>query len=223
MEGGGADTPASGEGGGHGWRPGEFKEANCGVWLGSAGCVTPLHYDLCHGVLERRARHRVCEQRRFTPPGVNRLPDRRARHQARDVLCAGRLPSALSAGQPARAITSEELVCGGFHWNGACSTRSGCEQVDLDLWRQGGEGAEGTAAGRAERAARASSAEATARSKNAEMQGSRTVWVGAPLLRRGDGVARDAFPRRRALHAALLLAPRRDGGGRCGTVAKRAR
>ena len=115
------------------------------------------------------------------------------------------------------------VLCGGFHWNGACSTRSGCEQVDLDLWRQGGEGAEGTAAGRAERAARASSAEATARSKNAEMQGSRTVWVGAPLLRRGDGVARDAFPRRRALHAALLLAPRRDGGGRCGAVAKRAR
>ena len=24
-----------------------FREVNCGVWLGSAGCVTPLHYDLC--------------------------------------------------------------------------------------------------------------------------------------------------------------------------------
>ena len=31
--------------------PHRFKEANCGVWLGSAGCVTPLHYDLCHGFL----------------------------------------------------------------------------------------------------------------------------------------------------------------------------
>jgi len=29
----------------------EFKEQNCGVWMGSAGCVTPLHYDLCHGFL----------------------------------------------------------------------------------------------------------------------------------------------------------------------------
>lgn len=28
-----------------------FKDAKCGVWLGSAGCVTPLHYDLCHGFL----------------------------------------------------------------------------------------------------------------------------------------------------------------------------
>ena len=33
------------------WHPDEFNEANCGVWLGSAGCVTPLHYDLCHGFL----------------------------------------------------------------------------------------------------------------------------------------------------------------------------
>ena len=28
-----------------------FREQNCGAWLGSAGCVTPLHYDLCHGFL----------------------------------------------------------------------------------------------------------------------------------------------------------------------------
>ena len=28
-----------------------FNIAKCGVWLGSAGCVTPLHYDLCHGFL----------------------------------------------------------------------------------------------------------------------------------------------------------------------------
>lgn len=28
-----------------------FKQAKCGVWLGSAGCVTPLHYDMCHGFL----------------------------------------------------------------------------------------------------------------------------------------------------------------------------
>ena len=28
-----------------------FKEAKCGVWLGSGGCVTPLHFDLCHGFL----------------------------------------------------------------------------------------------------------------------------------------------------------------------------
>jgi hypothetical protein len=29
----------------------EFRDDNCGVWLGSAGCITPLHYDLCHGFL----------------------------------------------------------------------------------------------------------------------------------------------------------------------------
>jgi hypothetical protein len=28
-----------------------FNVAKCGVWLGSTGCVTPLHYDLCHGFL----------------------------------------------------------------------------------------------------------------------------------------------------------------------------
>lgn len=28
-----------------------FRDQNCGVWLGSAGCITPLHYDLCHGFL----------------------------------------------------------------------------------------------------------------------------------------------------------------------------
>jgi hypothetical protein len=28
-----------------------FKDENCGVWLGTAGNVTPLHYDLCHGFL----------------------------------------------------------------------------------------------------------------------------------------------------------------------------
>ena len=141
MEGGGADTPASGEGGGHGWRPGEFKEANCGVWLGSAGCVTPLHYDLCHGVLEWRARHRVCEQRGFTPPGVNRLPDRRARHQARDVLCAGRLPSALSAGQPARALTSEESWCAVASIGTAPAPRVAA--VNRWTWTCGGRAARG--------------------------------------------------------------------------------
>lgn len=29
----------------------KFNEAKCGVWLGSGGCITPLHYDLCHGFL----------------------------------------------------------------------------------------------------------------------------------------------------------------------------
>ena len=28
-----------------------FNEHKCGVWLGSGGCVTPLHYDMCHGFL----------------------------------------------------------------------------------------------------------------------------------------------------------------------------
>ena len=28
-----------------------FKDENSGVWLGTAGNVTPLHYDLCHGFL----------------------------------------------------------------------------------------------------------------------------------------------------------------------------
>lgn len=34
-----------------GSKPHAFRDINCGVWLGSAGCVTPLHYDLCHGFL----------------------------------------------------------------------------------------------------------------------------------------------------------------------------
>jgi hypothetical protein len=29
----------------------QFKLSNCGVWVGSAGNLTPLHYDLCHGLL----------------------------------------------------------------------------------------------------------------------------------------------------------------------------
>ena len=28
-----------------------FVAKNCGVWISSTGCVTPLHYDLCHGFL----------------------------------------------------------------------------------------------------------------------------------------------------------------------------
>lgn len=28
-----------------------FNERNCGVWISSKGCETPLHYDLCHGFL----------------------------------------------------------------------------------------------------------------------------------------------------------------------------
>ena len=28
-----------------------FKGKNCGVWISSQGCETPLHYDLCHGFL----------------------------------------------------------------------------------------------------------------------------------------------------------------------------
>ena len=29
----------------------EFALKNIGVWVSSSGCVTPLHYDLCHGFL----------------------------------------------------------------------------------------------------------------------------------------------------------------------------
>lgn len=28
-----------------------FEPKNCGIWISSSGCVTPLHYDLCHGIL----------------------------------------------------------------------------------------------------------------------------------------------------------------------------
>jgi ribosomal protein L16 Arg81 hydroxylase len=28
-----------------------FEPKNCGIWISSSGCVTPLHYDLCHGLL----------------------------------------------------------------------------------------------------------------------------------------------------------------------------
>lgn len=28
-----------------------FKAQNCGLWISSPGCVTPLHFDLCHGFL----------------------------------------------------------------------------------------------------------------------------------------------------------------------------
>ena len=31
--------------------PKVFVDKNCGVWISSRGCVTPLHYDLCHGFL----------------------------------------------------------------------------------------------------------------------------------------------------------------------------
>ena len=37
--------------GGDGCAGSVFKDENCGVWLGTAGNVTPLHYDLCHGFL----------------------------------------------------------------------------------------------------------------------------------------------------------------------------
>jgi hypothetical protein len=29
----------------------KFNDKNCGVWISSKGCETPLHYDLCHGFL----------------------------------------------------------------------------------------------------------------------------------------------------------------------------
>jgi hypothetical protein len=28
-----------------------FEQKNCGIWFSSSECVTPLHYDLCHGLL----------------------------------------------------------------------------------------------------------------------------------------------------------------------------
>jgi hypothetical protein len=31
--------------------PSSFEPKNCGIWISSSGCVTPLHYDLCHGLL----------------------------------------------------------------------------------------------------------------------------------------------------------------------------
>lgn len=31
--------------------PSAVKQANCGVWMSSAGNITPLHFDLCHGFL----------------------------------------------------------------------------------------------------------------------------------------------------------------------------
>ena len=43
---GGASEPAAAAG-----SASRFKDGKCGVWLGSAGCVTPLHYDMCHGFL----------------------------------------------------------------------------------------------------------------------------------------------------------------------------
>lgn len=29
----------------------QFEPKNCGIWISSSGCITPLHYDLCHGLL----------------------------------------------------------------------------------------------------------------------------------------------------------------------------
>ena len=36
------------------------KADNCGVWLGSAGNITPFHYDLCHGSSGRRQDIHTC-------------------------------------------------------------------------------------------------------------------------------------------------------------------
>jgi hypothetical protein len=37
-----------------------FKIENCGVWISMAGCITPLHYDLCHGFMTQiQGRKRV--------------------------------------------------------------------------------------------------------------------------------------------------------------------
>ena len=33
------------------WRNAVVKHALCGVWVSNAGCITPLHFDLCHGML----------------------------------------------------------------------------------------------------------------------------------------------------------------------------
>jgi hypothetical protein len=39
---------------------GAFKLDLCGVWVSSPGCITPLHFDLCHGLLcQVRGRKRV--------------------------------------------------------------------------------------------------------------------------------------------------------------------
>lgn len=35
----------------HAFKP--FKPANVGMWISSAGCETPLHFDLCHGFLHQ--------------------------------------------------------------------------------------------------------------------------------------------------------------------------
>lgn len=47
LIGGALDQPGAAAAG----KASRFKDGKCGVWLGSAGCVTPLHYDMCHGFL----------------------------------------------------------------------------------------------------------------------------------------------------------------------------
>ena len=51
------------------------KLPNCGVWFGSAGSVTPLHYDLCHGFLCQIVGRKVFT---FVAPDDTRCLHRRA-------------------------------------------------------------------------------------------------------------------------------------------------
>ena len=59
------------------------KLPNCGVWFGSAGSVTPLHYDLCHGFLCQIVGRKVFT---FVAPDDTRCLHRRAdRPEVADV------------------------------------------------------------------------------------------------------------------------------------------
>jgi hypothetical protein len=81
--------------------PHRFKEANCGVWLGSAGCVTPLHYDLCHGFLV--GVHGVKEVTYFAPGDYGALYARPEQPELSTVdLEAWRQGDATAAGRAER-------------------------------------------------------------------------------------------------------------------------
>ena len=57
CRGGGTAGGAEAEAGAHGTDP-PFVLRNCGVWVSAPGCETPLHYDLCHGLLAQVVGHK---------------------------------------------------------------------------------------------------------------------------------------------------------------------
>jgi len=53
--------------------PAEVKQPLCGVWISTRGNITPLHFDLCHGLLTQ-----VCTLARIRPHRASPEPSYRS-------------------------------------------------------------------------------------------------------------------------------------------------